>query len=88
MLPTWKLPSNVSVFRPHRRTRRYERILGILPRGFRLEAHQASNILPLLRVTVEGGRFAMVFRWMEDGNSEFVRKDCTFNRIALVRVGT
>ena len=43
MLPTWN-PSSARVScRPHRRTRRYERILGILPRGSRLKTHLASE---------------------------------------------
>ena len=45
------------------------------------------NILPLLGVTVNGHRFAMVSEWMEYGNiNEFVRKDHRANRTELVRM--
>jgi serine/threonine protein kinase len=44
------------------------------------------NILPLLGVTISGTRFAMVSKWMENGNiNEFVEKNRHANRIELVR---
>jgi len=43
------------------------------------------NILPLIGVTVNNQRFAMVSAWMENGNiNEFVGKDRHVNRIELV----
>ena len=43
------------------------------------------NILPLLGVTVNGDRFAMVSEWMKNGNiNEFVEKNKHANRTELV----
>jgi len=45
------------------------------------------NILPLLGVTINEHRFAMVSEWMENGNiNEFVGKDRHVNRTELVCV--
>ena len=44
------------------------------------------NILPLLGVTLNEHRFAMVSEWMENGNiNGFIRKDRHVNRAELVR---
>ena len=44
------------------------------------------NILPLLGVTLNEHRFAMVSEWMENGNiNQFIEKDREVNRADLVR---
>lgn len=44
------------------------------------------NILPLLGVTVNEHRIALVSEWMENGNiNQFIRKDPHANRPMLVR---
>jgi len=44
------------------------------------------NILPLLGVTFNEHRFALVSEWMENGNiNAFVERDCHTNRVELVR---
>ena len=43
------------------------------------------NILPLLGVTLNEHRFALVSEWMEDGNiNEFIKRDRHINRTDLV----
>lgn len=45
------------------------------------------NIIPLVGVTVNSRRFAMVSEWMENGNvMEFIGKDQNANRIEFVCV--
>ena len=44
------------------------------------------NILPLLGVTLNEHRFALVSEWMENGNiNEFIKRDRHINRTELVR---
>jgi len=44
------------------------------------------NILPLLGVTLNEYRFALVSEWMEHGNiNEFIERDEHVNRTELVR---
>ena len=44
------------------------------------------NILPLLGVTLNEHRFALVSEWMENGNiNEFIQRDRHINRTELVR---
>jgi len=44
------------------------------------------NILPLLGVTLNEHRFALVSDWMENGNiNEFIERDRHANRAKLVR---
>ena len=44
------------------------------------------NILPLLGVTLNEHRFALVSEWMEHGNiNEFIERDEHINRVELVR---
>ena len=44
------------------------------------------NILPLLGVTSNEHRFALVSEWMENGNiNEFIKRDQDINRAELVR---
>jgi len=44
------------------------------------------NILPLLGVTLNKHRFALVSEWMEHGNiNEFVKRNRDMNRTELVR---
>ena len=44
------------------------------------------NILPLLGVTLNEQRFALVSEWMENGNiNEFIKRDEGINRTKLVR---
>ena len=48
------------------------------------------NVLPLLGVAMSGTRFAMVSKWMPNGNiKQFLRERQTINRFELVslRVG-
>ena len=46
---------------------------------------QHPNVLPLLGVTLEGPRFAMVSEWMEDGDiNDFIQKNPNANRTELV----
>jgi len=47
---------------------------------------QHPNILPLLGVTLNEHRFALVSEWMEHGNiNEFIERDEHINRTKLVR---
>jgi len=47
---------------------------------------QHPNILPLLGVTSNERRFALVSEWMENGNiNEFIKRDQDINRAELVR---
>ena len=47
---------------------------------------QHPNILPLLGVTLNEYRFALVSEWMENGNVvEFIRRDPHANRAEFVR---
>ena len=44
------------------------------------------NILPLLGVTLNEQRFALVSEWMDHGNiNEFIKRDKHVNRVELVR---
>ena len=44
------------------------------------------NILPLLGVTLNEHRFALISEWMENGNiNEFIKRDRLTNRTELVR---
>ena len=44
------------------------------------------NVLPLLGVTMTGGRFVMVSEWMVGGNiCEFVKANSAADRLGLVR---
>ena len=46
---------------------------------------QHPNILPLIGVTLNEHRFALISEWMEHGNiNEFVERDEDVNRIELV----
>ena len=45
-----------------------------------------QNVLSLLGIVMDGGRFAMVSEWMTNGTiSEFVRAHKDANRFELVR---
>jgi len=47
---------------------------------------QHPNILPLLGVTLNEYRFALVSEWMENGNiNDFIKRDRDINRAELVR---
>ena len=44
------------------------------------------NILPLLGVSLNEHRFALISEWMENGNiNEFIKEDHQMNRTKLVR---
>lgn len=43
------------------------------------------NVHPLLAATMNGGHFAMISQWMENGNiKEFIEKNGSENRFELV----